>query len=76
MPRCSSSAAPHDVAQGLAALEVAQATSPRVSLDLISARPGQTAGAWEAELARALGFGTEHLSLYQLTIEAGTRFAT
>ncbi len=67
---------PHDLAQGLAALDVAQANFPRVSLDLIYDRPGQTLGAWEAELTRALGFGTEHLSLYGLTIEPGTRFAT
>ena len=67
---------PHDVAAGLAALDVAQARFPRVSLDLIYARPGQTLGAWEAELTRALTFGTEHLSLYGLTIEPGTRFAT
>ena len=67
---------PHDVAQGLAALDVAQAIFPRVSLDLIYDRPGQTLAAWDAELACALAFGTEHLSLYQLTIEAGTRFAT
>src|SRR3546814_21079728 len=45
-------------------------------LDLIYARPGQSLAAWQAELTRALGFGTEHLSLYQLTIEPGTRFAT
>jgi putative oxygen-independent coproporphyrinogen III oxidase len=66
----------HDVAEGLAALDVAQAKFPRVSFDLIYARPDQRLAAWEAELARALAFGTEHLSLYQLTIEPGTRFAT
>jgi oxygen-independent coproporphyrinogen-3 oxidase len=66
----------HDVAEGLAALDTAQAAFARVSFDLIYARPGQTLAAWEAELARALAFGTEHLSLYQLTIEPGTRFAT
>ena len=66
----------HDVAEGLAALDTAQAAFGRVSFDLIYARPDQTPEAWEAELARALGFGTEHLSLYQLTIEPGTRFAT
>ena len=66
----------HDVAEGLAALEVAQRHFARVSFDLIYARPGQSAAAWEAELARALSFGTGHLSLYQLTIEEGTRFAT
>ena len=67
---------PHDLAQGLAALETAQAHFPRVSFDLIHSRPGQTAKAWEAELSRALSFGTEHLSAYQLTIEPGTRFHT
>lgn len=66
----------HDVATGLAALDVAQRIFPRVSFDLIAARPGQSLAAWEAELARALAFGTEHLSLYQLTIEPGTRFQT
>ena len=66
----------HDVKEGLAALEVAQARFARVSFDLIYARPDQPLAAWEAELARALSFGTEHLSLYQLTIEPGTRFAT
>ena len=67
---------PHDLAEGLAALDVAQAHFPRVSFDLIYDRPGQTLAAWEAELTRALAFGTEHLSLYGLTIEPGTRFAT
>ena len=66
----------HDVAEGLAALEAAQRSVDRVSIDLIYARPGQGIAAWEAELRRALGFGTEHLSLYQLTIEPGTRFET
>ncbi|MEK6637010.1 MAG: radical SAM family heme chaperone HemW [Pseudomonadota bacterium] len=66
----------HDVAEGLAALETAQAHFARVNFDLIYARPGQTEAGWEAELRRALGFGTTHLSLYQLTIEPGTRFAT
>ena len=67
---------PHDVAQGLAALDVAQANFGRVSFDLIYTRPDQSLDAWEAELARAIGFGTEHLSLYQLTIEPKTRFAS
>jgi oxygen-independent coproporphyrinogen-3 oxidase len=66
----------HDAAEGLAALDTAQATFARVSFDLIYARPGQTAAQWEHELRTALGFGTGHLSLYQLTIEPGTRFAT
>ncbi len=66
----------HDAAEGLAALDVAQRHFGRVSFDLIYARPGQTPSQWEAELTRALGFGTGHLSLYQLTIEPGTKFAT
>ncbi|ODP37680.1 radical SAM family heme chaperone HemW [Sphingomonas turrisvirgatae] len=66
----------HGVDEGLAALATAQRHFGRVSFDLIYARPGQSVAAWEAELARALSFGTEHLSLYQLTIEPGTRFAT
>jgi len=66
----------HDVDEGLAALDTAQAAFGRVSFDLIYARPDQTVRAWEAELRRAIGFGTAHLSLYQLTIEPGTRFAT
>lgn len=66
----------HDVNESLAALELAQRLFKRVSFDLIYARPDHTTDAWEAELKRALGFGTSHLSLYQLTIEPGTRFAT
>lgn len=66
----------HGAEEAMAALDVAQRHFGRVSFDLIYARPGQTAEAWERELERALGFGTEHLSLYQLSIEPGTRFAT
>jgi putative oxygen-independent coproporphyrinogen III oxidase len=66
----------HGVDEGLAALTVAQEHFRRVSFDLIYARPGQTVADWETELARALTFGTDHLSLYQLTIEPNTRFAT
>ena len=66
----------HDTDEGLAALVVAQQHFARVSFDLIYARPGQSAAAWQTELQRALGFGTGHLSLYQLTIEPGTRFET
>ena len=66
----------HDVDEGQAALAVAQRVFGRVSVDLIYALPGQTMAAWQTELTRAIGFGTEHLSLYQLTVEPGTRFAT
>jgi len=66
----------HDVKEGLAALDVAQRHFARVSIDLIYALPGQTVGDWEEQLSCSLSFGTGHLSLYQLTIEPGTRFAT
>ena len=66
----------HDVEEGLAALDTAQRAFQRVSFDLIYARPGQTLADWQVELERALSFGTGHLSLYQLTIEPGTRFET
>ncbi len=64
----------HSAAQAIAALEVARATFPRLSFDLIYARPGQEDAAWRAELHRALGLAADHLSLYQLTIEPGTQF--
>ena len=65
----------HTVDESLRALEIAGSTFARVSFDLIYARQGQTLESWRAELERALSFGTEHLSLYQLTIEEGTPFA-
>ena len=66
----------HSADEGLRALEAAQAAVERVSFDLIYALPGDDETSWSAALDRALGLGTEHLSLYQLTIEPGTRFAT
>ena len=64
----------HDRAQALAALDLALGTFERVSFDLIYARPGQTPAAWGAELGEAISLGTDHLALYQLTIEPGTAF--
>jgi oxygen-independent coproporphyrinogen-3 oxidase len=66
----------HSSREGFAALETAQKTFRRVSFDLIYALPGDTEASWSAMLAQALSLGTRHLSLYQLTIEPGTRFAT
>ncbi|WP_347303954.1 radical SAM family heme chaperone HemW [Croceibacterium sp. TMG7-5b_MA50] len=66
----------HNAAEALRALDVAQAHFGRVSCDLIYARPDHTPDSWAQELSRALSLGTGHLSLYQLTIEEGTRFAT
>jgi len=65
----------HGVDEALGALDTAQRNFGRVSFDLIYALPGQSEADWSAMLARALGFGTGHLSLYQLTVEPGTRFA-
>ncbi len=65
----------HTADEALKAVALAQSIFPRVSFDLIYARPAMTAEAWAAELTRALSIGTDHLSLYQLTIEEGTPFA-
>jgi oxygen-independent coproporphyrinogen-3 oxidase len=64
----------HTADEGLRAFDVARNIFDRVSFDLIYARQDQTIADWEAELSRALSFAVDHLSLYQLTIEAGTAF--
>ena len=66
----------HDVAEAITALEAAREIFPRLSFDLIYARPGQAEASWRAELRQALALAADHLSLYQLTIEPGTRFFT
>ena len=66
----------HSAREGWRALEIAQRRFPRVSFDLIYALPGETEASWSTTLAQALSLGTSHLSLYQLTIEPGTRFAS
>lgn len=65
----------HSVDEALAALTIAKRNFERISFDLIYARERQTLPAWRAELTKALGLAHDHLSLYQLTIEAGTPFA-
>ena len=64
----------HDAAAGRRAAEAAARAFPRLSIDLIYARPGQSPAAWRDELAAAVELGAEHVSPYQLTIEAGTAF--
>ncbi|MBQ96162.1 MAG: coproporphyrinogen III oxidase [Actinobacteria bacterium] len=66
----------HGVDEALKAVTVAQRHFARVSIDLIYARPDQTEADWQVELGEALALGTDHMSLYQLTIEPATRFAT
>ena len=65
----------HTAGEALAALRLARETFGRISFDLIYAREGQSIAGWKDELARALSFAADHLSLYQLTIEDGTPFA-
>ncbi len=64
----------HSAGEALQALDIARETFDRVSFDLIYARQNQSVAAWEEELALALSFNPDHLSLYQLTIEEGTAF--
>ena len=66
----------HSADEGQRALGAAQSAVDRVSFDLIYALPGDDEARWSRNLDRAIGLGTEHLSLYQLTIEPGTRFAS
>ena len=66
----------HDREEAIAAIEHAREIFPRFSFDLIYARPGQSVAGWRRELDEALTLAGEHLSLYQLTIESGTAFAT
>ncbi|MBG6174375.1 oxygen-independent coproporphyrinogen-3 oxidase [Labrenzia sp. EL_208] len=64
----------HDAATARSAIEIARETFPRLSFDLIYARPGQTPSDWAQELEQAISLAADHLSLYQLTIEEGTPF--
>ncbi len=64
----------HSVAEATAALALARRLFPRVSFDLIYARPGQDLAGWRRELRTALAITADHLSLYQLTIEPATQF--
>jgi len=66
----------HTSEEALAALAIAKRNFERVSFDLIYARQGQKLEDWREELTRALSHAQDHLSLYQLTIEPGTPFAT
>jgi oxygen-independent coproporphyrinogen-3 oxidase len=64
----------HDAGAARRAAAIAASAFPRLSLDLIYALPGQNATAWTRTLREAASLGAEHLSPYQLTIEAGTPF--
>ncbi len=64
----------HSAKEAIQTIEIAAKIFKNFSFDLIYARPQQTLNDWSDELHRAINFGTKHLSLYQLTIEKGTKF--
>ncbi len=64
----------HSAEEALAAFRLAAKVFPRVSFDMIYARPEQTPQQWRAELSRAFTEQQGHMSLYQLTIEPGTAY--
>lgn len=64
----------HDAAEARRAIALAARSFGRLSIDLIYARPGQTAADWTQELVTAVDLGFEHVSPYQLTVNPGTAF--
>jgi len=64
----------HDMREAIEAIALARSIFPRLSFDLIYARPGQSEQDWADELERAIDLAVDHLSLYQLTLETGTNF--
>ncbi|PLX38158.1 MAG: coproporphyrinogen III oxidase [Hyphomicrobiales bacterium] len=64
----------HSADEARKAIGIARDIFPRLSFDLIYARPEQAPDAWRAELTAAIDLAADHLSLYQLTIEADTPF--
>jgi len=64
----------HNKTEAIETIKIAQEVFPRYSFDLIYARPNQTLESWEQELREAMNLAKDHISLYQLTIEKGTKF--
>ncbi len=64
----------HNCDDGIEAIKFAKEIFPRYSFDLIYSRPEQTLDGWQYELNRAIEMADDHISLYQLTIEKGTKF--
>ena len=64
----------HSTHEALQALDIARNIYNSVSFDLIYARQDQSLKSWQYELKKALDLSLDHLSLYQLTVESGTRF--
>jgi oxygen-independent coproporphyrinogen-3 oxidase len=63
--------APDDVRR---AVDLLRAAGLAVNVDLMTAAPGQSLTAVEADLAAVLALGAPHVSVYCLTWEKGTRF--
>ena len=66
----------HNAEEALNAVQTAARLFDRYSFDLIYGRPGQTPAEWTNELRRAMSHISDHLSVYQLTLEPGTPFHT
>lgn len=64
----------HSAVDAINALEQVAKITSNYSFDLIYNRPNQTVKSWSKELGEALSLASQHLSLYQLTIEKGTPF--
>ena len=64
----------HDGDEARRAIGIAQAHFENINLDLMYALPQQTLREAEQDIDAAQGFGTSHLSAYQLTLEPNTLF--
>ncbi len=64
----------HTAAKAREATEIALATFPAVSLDLIFGVPGESETVWQSDLSQAIALGPAHVSTYGLTFERGTSF--
>ena len=66
----------HDGDEARRAIDIAHANFDNFNLDLMYALPSQTLAEAQADLATAIGYGAPHLSLYHLTMEPNTLFAS
>lgn len=64
----------HSAQEAISTIQTASKIFNNYSFDLIYARPNQTLRGWEKELQTAIELSANHLALYQLTIEKGTKF--
>ena len=64
----------HDDDEAKRAIAIAQDNFDNINLDLMFALPQQTLAECEQDVATALSFGTNHLSIYHLTLEPNTLF--